>query len=134
MPNNNYLKAAAYERACVKHLIAAGAIYATRKPGSKTPIDVIAIFPKGGDVDVHLVQCKMGSALPKWSEIDFMTFMEEKGCTCYYLTPSQSRVNDARCERKYQRLDLDEAAALLKKRDPSSILPTHPDRICSRKK
>lgn len=93
MPNLNYAKAAEYERGLVKNLMMKGALYATRTPGSRSPIDVIAIFSavenpllKPGNPEVHVIQCKLGKSQPKRSEIDFLRFMREKGCEAYFIT------------------------------------------------
>ena len=97
MPNKNYNRAAEYERSLAKHLRTNGAIYATRTPGSKSPVDVIACFE---NTEVHLIQCKLGKSRPKRSEIDFLRFMVEMGYKAYFVTKTQSK--------RYQELSLDE--------------------------
>ena len=97
MPNKNYIKAAEYERSLVKHLRTYGAIYATRTPGSKSPVDVIACFK---NTEVHLIQCKLGKSRPKRSEIDFLRSMVEMGYKAYFVTKTHGK--------KYQELSLDE--------------------------
>ncbi len=109
VPNQNYIRAATYERDLVKKFIREGALYATRTPGSRTPIDVIAILPdlRGkpfvGPVKVHMIQCKLGTSRAKRSEIDFLKFMREKGVDAYFMTSVRGRFH---C--KFQRLELEE--------------------------
>ena len=88
MPNLNYAKAADYERGLAKYLLTRGALYATRTPGSRSPVDVIAIFACSYNMlpSIHMIQCKLGKSRPKRSEIDFLKFMREKGCEAYFMT------------------------------------------------
>lgn len=110
MPNKNYVRAAEYERDVAKKLVQDGALYATRTPGSRSPVDVIAVFPFDVGVKllnvktltVHMIQCKLGKSRAKSSEIAFMKFMREKGIDAYYMTWRKSP------KKKFHRLELEE--------------------------
>ena len=107
MPNKNYERAASYERDLVKKLLREGALYATRTPGSKSPVDVIAVFIDAKHrLVVHMIQAKLGKSKPKRSEIDFLRFMREKGCDAYFMT---TRNNPTK--RRFHRMELEEVEA-----------------------
>jgi len=111
MPNRSYNRARAYESDLVNwHRGQPDCLYATRTPGSKTPVDVVAVYVHQGDplkpitdptyTHVHMIQCKLGTSRPKQSEIDFLKFMREKGCEAYFVTREANR--------KFYRLELEE--------------------------
>ena len=56
----NYSRGAHLERRVVKHFLSAGARWAQRTPGSKSPVDVVALFDK----TVVLCQCQISEYFP----------------------------------------------------------------------
>lgn len=110
MSNLNYCRAAEYERGVAKHLLTNGALYATRTPGSRSPIDVIAVFPAKVKLAlpfIHMIQCKLGKSRPKRSEIDFLKFMREKGCEVYFMT-RQAGIRGKKKQITFMKVTLEE--------------------------
>lgn len=120
MPNKNYVNAANYERSYVKWLREQDQVlFATRTPGSKSPVDVISIHVYGTGIEVHLAQLKCGKSRPKLIEIDYLKYARDRGCHAYYIVRSRGS--------KYTRVELEEIeGTVLRPIDPKDRCLIHP--------
>ena len=81
MPNPRYQKGVRLERELVKSLKKDGAQFVSRTPGSKTPVDVIALM----DGLVSLYQCKTGKAKPTKKELAYLRWLQWRHVECYVV-------------------------------------------------
>lgn len=76
----NYRRGADFERRVKANLLDRGAAYVSRSAGSRSPVDLIAIWPWGVlQATIWFVQCKRDGRLSSRDEIELISLAEKAG-------------------------------------------------------